>query len=280
MSRGRPFITLVLGLVAGFATAGIAQRLGAPPLAGTTLSTIVLVGAYLAGVRWIERDTPPEFSRLRTSVQALGGAGLGIALFAAVMVTLWLAGVYHFQAWGSVAGLGEGALVALMTATAEEILFRGLLYRALSQTVGTWLALASTAALFGAAHAFNPGASVVSSLAIGLEAGLLLGAAYAWTKRLWLPIGLHAGWNFAEASLFGVTESGKAQAPGAIVGQLHGPAVLTGGGFGPEASIVAVLVCLIPTAYFLWRAHGKGVIEAPVWNRPTSTSRGTGDAAA
>ena len=74
---------------------------------------------------------------------------------------------------------------------------------------------------------------MTSSLAIMLEAGVLLGAAYAVTGRLWLPIGLHIGWNFTEGSLFGMSVSGNAIDTGLLHGTLTGPPLLTGGAFGP-----------------------------------------------
>ena len=112
----------------------------------------------------------------------------------------------------------------------------------------------------------NPGATIRSSVAIALEAGVLLGAAYAATQRLWLPIGLHAGWNFTEGSLFGMTLSGNTMGVGLLRGSLSGPQILTGGAFGPEASIVAVMVCLVAAMYFLWRIVKLHRAEPAMWN--------------
>src|SRR5664280_2574587 len=145
---------------------------------------------------------------------------------------------------GTNRGLGHRTFFAVLAGIMEEILFRGLLFRLSSKIVGTWGALIFTAGLFGLAHTLNPGATIGSSVAIALEAGVLLGAAYAATQRLWVPIGLHAGWNFTEGSLFGMTLSGNNMGVGLLRGSLSGPRILTGGEFGPEASIVAVLVCL------------------------------------
>jgi hypothetical protein len=103
-----------------------------------------------------------------------------------------------------------------------------------------------------------------------LEAGVLLGAAYALTGRLWLPIGLHIAWNFTEGSIFGMSVSGNSTAGTAadsalLRGSLSGPQILTGGAFGPEASIVAVTVCLLVAIYFLYRTVKLGRIEPPAW---------------
>jgi hypothetical protein len=155
--------------------------------------------------------------------------------------------------------------VAVCQAVIEEVLVRGFIFRVLSVGTGTWIALLLSAALFGALHASNPGATAFSSIAIALEAGVLLAAAYVVTGRLWLSIGLHAAWNFTEGSIFGMSVSGGKQSASLISGTLSGPAMLTGGAFGPEASIVAVLVCLALAVLLLQHAVRSGRIERPPW---------------
>ncbi|MCU1243238.1 MAG: Abortive infection protein [Candidatus Acidoferrum typicum] len=132
---------------------------------------------------------------------------------------------------------------------------------------GTWIAVIISSAFFGAAHAFNPGATVTSSLAITLEAGVLLAAAYVLTGRLWFPMGLHAGWNFSEGSLYGLSVSGFTAKNALTQGSLTGPVILTGGSFGPEASVVAVLSCLGVAILLLRVAAKRGRIQPPLWVR-------------
>jgi len=179
------------------------------------------------------------------------------------MLVLWMAGVFHPTGRGSIAPLAAGFLTAFLAAISEEIIFRGFLFRLTQKLGGMWGALAVTSILFGAAHAANKGATVGSSVAIALEAGILLGAAYALTQRLWLPIGLHLGWNFAEGSIFGMSVSGRAREGSLMTGELHGNTLLTGGAFGPEASIVAVVVCLTAAIYLLWKATHRRKSESP-----------------
>ncbi len=85
---------------------------------------------------------------------------------------------------------------------------RGVLFRIVEESLGSWIALALSAALFGALHAFNPGATLTSSIAIALEAGVLLAAVFMVTRRLWMVIGLHTAWNFTEGGVFGASVSG------------------------------------------------------------------------
>ena len=222
-----------------------------PPTAAKLSAAAVLLALYVAGSRFIERRRPVEL-RARGSVSAIAvGLALGIVLFSCVMAILWLAGAYRIAGLGRWQPLGLALLSALAGATFEEVIFRGFLFRLIAALGGNWAALGVTAALFGLAHIGNPGATWTSSLSIAIEAGILLGAAYAASGSLWLPIGIHAGWNFAEGPVFGMEVSGHTRAAGWIGGHLQGAEILTGGSFGPEASIVAVVVCLALAAFYL-----------------------------
>ena len=233
------------------------------------LAAAVLL-VYVAAARWIERRRVSEFALDRAAPELAAGLVAGFVLFATVMAVLWALGIYRFQGTGAAKAITAGLAVAVMAAILEEIVFRGILFRLSSKIVGTWGALLFTSALFGLAHLGNRGATLSSGAAIVLEAGVLLGAAYAATRRLWLPIGLHIGWNFTEGSVFGMSVSGNSAAGSAadsawLRGSLSGPQILTGGAFGPEASIVAVLVCLLLALYLLRRAVRLGRIESPAW---------------
>src|SRR5206468_8829871 len=115
---------------------------------------------------------------------------------------------------------------AIMPAFMEEMLFRGILFRWMEGFGGSLAALIVTSALFGLAHSQNPGATWFSSFAIAIEAGLLLGGAYMLTRSLWLPIGLHAAWNFTQGYVFDVPVSGVAE-NGLVQAKLSGPALLS-----------------------------------------------------
>ena len=240
--------------------------------AGLAILSPLVFGAYLLGYRFIERRRPPELAGLMSLKEFFGGLALGVTLFSAVIAVLWLLRVYHLQARGSTAGLGAGALSALLAATVEETLIRCFLFRIVQMLGGTWIAILISSAFFGAAHAFNPGATVTSSIAIALEAGVLLAAAYVLTGSLWFPMGLHAGWNFSEGSLYGLSVSGFTAKSALTHGILRGPVILTGGAFGPEASIVAVVLCFGTAALLLWRAAKLGRIQLPLWARNTPES--------
>lgn len=227
--RGLANLVFAFGLSLGFQ---LLLKGRIPDLLGILIATALLVSLYVAGARWIERRRPVELQRSDFLQQISTGLALGVALFSSVMGILCLLGAYRPSGWNSLRPVGLGLLVALLVAVSEEIVFRGFLFRLFACLASNWTALAVTAALFGLAHAANPQATLASSAAIAIEAGILPGAAYAATGSLWLPIGIHAGWNFAEGPIFGMAISGRSQPAGLIAGALHGPAILTGAAFG------------------------------------------------
>ena len=241
---------LVVGSSAGLQ---LLVRGRVPDLVGLSIGTALLVVLYLAGSRWIERRNPVELRRRGSVPKILKGFALGVALFSSVMAVLAICGMYRPSGLGNWRSLALGLLFAMVAAIFEEIAFRGFLFRLFAGLGGNWTALLVTALLFGLAHKANPHATLASSVAIALEAGILLGAAYAASGSLWLPVGIHAGWNFAEGSIFGMAISGNSPSAGLIGGNLHGPAILTGGTFGPEASVIAVAICLVPAVLYLRR---------------------------
>jgi membrane protease YdiL (CAAX protease family) len=269
---GLAFVNLIL--IAGFiaVTQGWLQKhLGS---AGAAVLALLCLTLYVAISKLIERRDPRELAA-RRAVPELGmGLAGGLLLFSLVMAFLWIARAYHPQGIaGETNAFAKGFALALSSGIIEELFFRGLLFRMFSTLFGTWGALALTSALFGAAHLGNRGATITSGLAIAVEAGILLGAAYAATARLWLPIGLHIGWNFTEASVFGMSVSGNAMSPGLIRGFLSGPNLLTGGAFGPEASIFAVILCVAAALYLVRRIRKLRLAEPPMWRNSKSPAQ-------
>ncbi|HEY9130755.1 MAG TPA: type II CAAX endopeptidase family protein [Dyella sp.] len=223
--------------------------------------------AYLLLVRLIERRPATELS-LRT-LPAWGGLGLlaGAALFSVVTGLLWLLGVYHVSGTQpNVDWLPAVLSVGLGAGLYEEIISRGVLFRIVEEGLGTGAALIVSALFFGAAHIFNPGATLWSSAAIAIEAGLMLGMLYHVTRSLWACVGLHAAWNVMQGTVFGIPVSGT-DANGWLVSYRTGPAWLSGGVFGAEASVVALLTCSLFTVALVCIARRKRSFVAPSWRR-------------
>jgi membrane protease YdiL (CAAX protease family) len=195
------------------------------------------------------------------------GVGAGAALIALAAGIAALCGVYRVMGWG-----GSTDLLLILfqmgvsAAFIEEVLLRGIVFRWLEEFAGSWAALALSAALFGALHAGNPNATVFSSLAIALEAGILLAAAYMYTRSLWLAIGMHFGWNVTQGYVFDVPVSGN-DVDGLVQARLSGPEWLSGGAFGLEGSVIALAVCTAGGVWLLLLAVRKGRLMAPHWRR-------------
>jgi len=265
VQAGLIFVTLLLLVLAyaGYVIA-LARIRNVSPLQAYGGLAIVCLLAYLIGARFIERRPVAEFSCSPALPEIAGGVLLGIAMFAAVIAVLWIAGVYQPQGWRSLDGIGAAFVLWLAVRLQEEIEFRGLVYRFCCKLFGTWGAIVISGILFGLIHGIDPGATAIALSSVAL-AGVRLGAAFALTGRLWLPIGIHAGWNFAEGSLFGTAVSGSPVGAALSTGSLVGPEILTGGRFGPEASIVTVIVLLVVTAFLLWRVARLRRAEPPIW---------------
>lgn len=217
----------------------------------------LMLWLYRSLVKFAERRSPSEL-REHVFRQLMFGTLFGVALFSVVFALLVLG--------GSLRSLQEAASkavwITLATSCAsgvgEELLFRGAIFRITADRLGTSAALIVSSALFGFAHIANPGATLTSTIAIALEAGVLLGLIYTLTRSLWAPIGWHLGWNFAEGGLYGTPVSGTMPA-GLWHSTLTGPTWMTGGGFGPEASLPALLVCGVSAlALGVWSyRHGR-----------------------
>lgn len=235
-----------------------------PDAAAAVVIIALAFGIYAAWVRLVERRAVRELSLSGGLAETGAGLGAGIALFACVVAVISIAGGYHIRGYSNVSVAFVPLLMMFAIAVTEEIAFRGLLFRTIQEASGAWIALAVSAAFFGLAHAANPGATVFSSFAVAIEAGVLLAIAYLATRRLWLPIGIHAGWNFAEGAIFGTSVSGTGHAASIVHATLSGPSLLTGGAFGPEASVEAILVCVLASVV-LYRLEVKRtrVVEAP-----------------
>jgi CAAX protease family protein len=125
---------------------------------------------------------------------------------------------------------------------------------------GPLAAFVISAALFGAGHIGNPGATAFSTICVAIEAGVMLGSFYALTGRLWMSIGVHSAWNFTQGYLFGaaVSGSGFGDAIAKSTALPNRPQLLTGGTFGPEASLPAFIVCMLVAGLALWAAWKSG----------------------
>jgi membrane protease YdiL (CAAX protease family) len=272
-----PLVAMVLAIVIVILcfTAGIliAQFL-VPPIPGFTIpmkfdlvSIPILLLAYYFVIRHMG-EHPRDDYRDPQWARNLGlGLLAGFLVFSAAVAVAAILGVYRIVGAGDASSLVAALIAsALFPAVSEELVFRGILFRWLEEWGGSWVALLLTSALFGAAHLMNPHASPIAAVGIALEAGVMLGAAYMLTRSLWLPMGLHAAWNFAQGEIYDIPVSGT-DVHGLIDARLSGPPLLTGNGFGLEASLIAIVVATLFGLWLLRLAIRKGELVQPRWVR-------------
>ncbi|HYJ51738.1 MAG TPA: CPBP family intramembrane glutamic endopeptidase [Allosphingosinicella sp.] len=275
-------LTLMLIAVVVFAAASLLANLlidriprhsGSPMILLNALAVLAcMLPAYWLFCRFVAREPMVLFARTGAAKELAAGVAAGLAAFSAVVAIVALLGGYHVAGWGhAVTTLWAALAMAIISGFAEELLFRGILFRYIEQTAGSWAALAATSALFGAAHLANPNASLVAAAAIAAEAGILLGAVYMLTRRLWAAMGLHAAWNFTQGWVFGLPVSGGGGGDGLVRGQLSGPEILTGGAFGLEASLAGVIVATSAGVAVLVVAARRGEVKPPMWKRRGET---------
>ena len=235
---------------------------GYPRLPEAVAMIVVPLVLYWGFVRLAERRRVRELGGgWRGALEGVTGLALGAGLFAAVIAILAAADAYGLigrDAWVVVQWSAPAAAVAFR----EELLYRGVIQRVSEERLGTWLALAFASVWFGWQHADNPNAGLFDGVMIALFGGVLLGACFVVTRRLWLAVGVHAAWNFVEGGVFGTPVSGYA-IPGVLRSSLSGPEWLTGGTFGPESSLVTLAVTSAASAALLVVAWRRGNLRRP-----------------
>ena len=251
------FALVLLAVGPGIAVVRHILPTGTPPLGflANIVSGVIAVSIYALLVRFGEHRHPDELAIRSAPAQLAAGLALGAAMFGTVMAILTALNLYTIDWLGSAPAWHAGGH-AIQAALIEETLVRAILFRLLWRAFGLAPAFVVSAAVFGVGHIFNPGATVVSVLGIALEAGIMLAALYALTGRLWVSIGVHAAWNFTQGYVFGAAVSGGEAGPvfAHSMARPDASVLLSGGNFGPEASLPALLVCTSVGVVTLWLA--------------------------
>lgn len=240
-------------------------------------SVLVLLWAWL-----FERRGPATLGlNAKGPMRFLRGYLLGLAFLLTVIGVIWAAGGYVVEGAGAFGSAAVGAALLpigvlllgfIIQGSSEELLFRGWLMQLIASRHGLWIAVIANSALFALAHAGNiePSKELLVGLANIVLFGLFISLYAVREGSLWGVCGWHAAWNWLLGLGFGLEVSGMkidslplitdlAAAPGAVWW-------LTGGAFGPEASVVATAVLLIGTVVLAMRGptRGHGVEAAPL----------------
>lgn len=230
---------------------------------------------YIGYAHFIERRAVAELSLAGMGREFGMGLLIGAGLYTICELILIALGIYRINGLNPWRYLVPAIAMALSSSIFEELLFRGVLYRSVETWLGSWAALVVSSLVFGLTHLINPQATLEGALFIAVEAGLLLAAAVMLTRRLWLSIGFHMAWNYTQSAIFSGAVSGNEAAPGLIRSTIKGPDLLTGGRFGVESSVLALLLCTTTGIVMLVMAVKRGRVVPPIWKR-TAASTETG----
>jgi membrane protease YdiL (CAAX protease family) len=269
-------ISAVLSLGAFFIAAVIAQAIAGRhslvlEVIFRSLLTLLLIGAYVwlitiadnvrghrvaaLGLPWIEGWRK----------QFVTGCLVGLVstVLAVLPIAIWGNSSFRIHLGFRLLPRDAAVLVVLLFgALAEELMFRGYPFQHLEEGIGAAGAITVFSVLFGAVHLANPGASLWGLINTVLI-GILLAIAYLRTRALWLPWGIHFGWNTTLGFLCGLPVSGVRLFNVVVRTSTSGPRWMTGGSYGVEASAtgtVAVLIGLV----IVWKLPVRRLTRPPV----------------
>jgi membrane protease YdiL (CAAX protease family) len=233
------------------------------------LNFILITGSIYIARRWLDKRSFESLGltlNWQTLIDVLAGIGITFLQMGFIYVVMSAFGWIKFEgfAWQFdpmntvITSTLTFIVVFILVGWNEELLSRGYHLQTIANGINLFWGVVISSAVFGLLHLGNPGATWVSTAGI-FFAGVYLSYAYIRTKQLWLPIGLHIGWNFFEGVVFGFPVSGLEIYALARI-KVTGPELWTGGVFGPEAGLI-VLPSLIV---------GAGLIYLFTSNRKTS----------
>lgn len=279
-----PITRIVLGLLVCFAGFLISQNIAGKILSltnldkdfrnlfkGVTASVIVLC-TYSTLFKFIEKRKISEMSTKGIVKNLTLGILVGAALQCLTLLVIYLNNGFQVLSVNPVSFIIIPLTIAFTIATFEEILIRGILFRIIEEKFGSYISLVISAIIFGALHLMNTSSSLISAICIAVSGGLLLGAAYMYSRSLWLPIAIHFTWNFMQSGIFGAITSGNEKTNSLLTTQITGTKLITGGEFGPEGTIQAMVFCLAATIAFMYLNIKKKMVIKPYWQKNNASS--------
>lgn len=266
-------LALPLGAIAGFLVSGdtrtgadvgtLLGEGGAPTIFAFGLSALIALGGFVLILRFVSKRSPAEVLGPQVGREIGWGLLIGFGIVALGVAVLAAVGVYRVADVSFTAGIITGLMFGIGPAVAEEVFFRGFLLRIFDNWWGSWVALVVVSIVFAIFHSISSEAGAVAGVFVLFTASLMLNLAYFLTRRLWLPIALHAAFNAAQSAIFGLNVSGSETSGSWLNGVLQGPELLTGGVMGGEGSVAIVGVAFAAGVVMLLAALRRGVMLPP-----------------
>jgi len=271
-----PLTKIILGLLICFAVFIAAQQLVGKILdltaidknfrnliKGIIASSFVIL-TYIYFYRKYEKREIGEFSGKGLLKNALLGILIGTTLQGLTILVIYFWGDFRIISVNSFSSIITPFAIAFSVAIFEETLLRGIIFRIVEEKLGSHISLVISAIIFGAVHLLNPDSSVISSVCIGIV-GLMFGAAYIYSRSLWLPIAIHFSWNFVQSGIFGTITSGNEKTSSLLNTNISGAELITGGAFGPEGTIQATIFWSLVSIVFMVLVTKQNKLIKPFW---------------
>jgi len=233
----------------------------------------LVVGAWVT-LRWIDRRPFAVLGMgfsIKGAKEFLAGFAFGSLYLTVVFLILWMADLVDVTVGGMDSQTLESMVRYLVVFAAagilEELVNRGYLFQAFIEGTRAWIAILVFSLVFSLGHIFNEDFSWVGGLCL-FSHGVLFGLAYFKTRSLWVPIGIHVAWNWAQGPLWGMNVSGTTIANSFLVSVPKGPELLSGGSFGAEGSLITLAITAGLILY-IWKTKWIKPTEekAAVWRR-------------
>ena len=222
--------------------------------------------SYILFFKKYDKRTVTEFEAKGLAKNLIIGASIGFILQSLTILVIYLNGSYSVININPVSFILIPFALMFTVAIIEEVLVRGIIFRIMEEKLGSYVSLTISSLLFGVLHLANPHSTLISSICI-TTAGFLMGAAFIYSRNLWMPIALHFAWNFTQSGIFGAITSGNEKTKSLLEAKIQGPEFITGGAFGPEGSIQTIAFCAIGTIIILILSRKQNKIINPYWKQ-------------
>ncbi|WP_149205794.1 CPBP family intramembrane glutamic endopeptidase [Flavobacterium johnsoniae] len=273
-----PVVKIVLALLTFMAVVIIGQQIAVKLLALTPLEkdyrnllkglfvSFSCILSYILFFKKYDKRAITEFSAKGLAKNLTIGISIGFVLQSFTILVMYLNGNYSVVNINPVSFILIPFAIMFTVAIIEEILVRGIIFRIVEEKLGSYISLTISSVLFGVFHLANPHGTIISGICI-TTAGFMLGAAFIYSRNLWFPIALHFAWNFTQSGIFGAITSGNEKTSSLLEAKIQGPEFITGGEFGPEGSIQAIVFCALGTILLLVLSQKQNKIITPYWKK-------------
>ena len=254
-------LLFIFGLVVSLVSLLFHAGGSAASILNQVLNLVAITGSVYVARRWLDKKSFESLGLKldrQTWIDILAGIGITFVQMGFIYILMlglgWLTFAGFAWQFDPVSVVLKNTLlffvVFIFVGWNEELLSRGYHLQTIASGINLFWGVIISSAVFGLLHLGNPNATWVSAAGI-FFAGIFLAYGYIRTKQLWLPIGLHIGWNFCEGVVFGFPVSGL-DIYALLRIKVNGPVIWTGGAFGPEAGLIVLPSLVVGVGLIYW----------------------------